>query len=110
MHLEHGAFALKSSPGKESHVQWNLPSADLEHQQTLHGKTWSGGVLCLFTCFLCLCVDFALSGINQGSLLGGGVYTLETPIFNHQNNLLVIALLKVKEVIACPVFGLTQSW
>lgn len=59
---------------------------------------------------LCVCV-WTLGGLFATKESLGG-YTLETPVINHQNDLLVIVLLKLKDKsdCICPAFGIIQSW
>lgn len=53
------------------------------------------------------CVDLELSGISHQDILG--ICTLETPVFNNRNHLLVIVLLKFKvgEMIVFSAFGVS---
>lgn len=56
---------------------------------------------------LCVCVDFGLSGISHEGILG--VYALEASVFNNQNDLLVIVLLKLKGREHC-IVGIWYHW
>ena len=60
---------------------------------------------------LCVCV-WTLGGLVFATKESFGGYTLETPVINHQNDLLVIVLLKLKDKsdCICPAFGIIQSW
>ena len=62
--------------------------------------------------YLPFCVRvWTLGGLLFATKEFVGVYTLETPVFNHQNDLLVVVLLKLKDKsdCMCPAFGIIQS-
>lgn len=77
--------------------------------RSLRSNEWEDTVRRGITCFHLLFTRVELSGISCQDMLG--VCTLETPVFNNRNDLLVIVLLKFKggEMIVFSALDIIQS-